>query len=223
MQERAKERAELEQVEREKVEPITIYKNNIYALVDDVKQEPQFLNKSDEELKDNKAFFPVLVNYIYNSYIGELLGNKYGRQVVYKDIHQIDNLFNIYIDLVYKYKWNNKPFMVEFSIFTGINKDTIYGWLKGEYKGILENNNENGNGGRDVSRERSDIVRKWVATCEGALLNGASQDTIRDIFILKAKHNYSDRNNDINITVNHKQIVAAEDLPALISVDDSKN
>ena len=198
--------------EPEKVAPDVIYKNNIMALVDDIKQDEQFKGLTDEELKDNKSFFPVLVDYIYNNYIGELLGNKHGRQIVYKDIQQLDNLFSIYKSLVYKYKWNDKPFITEFSLFTGINKDTIYGWLNGEYKGILESDSDN----KDLTRERSDVVRKWVTACEGALLNGSSQDTIRDIFILKAKHNYNDRNNEVNITVNHRQIISADTLPDLI-------
>jgi len=195
--------------EREQLTPDVIYKNNIYALVDDVKQEPQFINKSDEELKDNKAFFSVLIDYIYNNYIGDLLGNKRGKVVVY-DIDLVNDLFNIYIDLVYKYKWNNKPFIVEFSTFTGINNDTIYGWLNGEYKGLLEDANSR----QDATRHRSEIVQKWINICERELLNG--NDTIRDIFILKAKHGYRDNNNEVNITVNHKQIITSENLPNLI-------
>ena len=201
--------------------PDRIYKNNIYALVDEVKELEQFSGLTDEELKNNKAFFPVLVNYIYNNYIGDLLGNKHGKQVIYKDIQQIDYIFNIYIELVYLYKWNNKPFIVEFSNLTGINKDTIYNWLNG-----VDNNNNIYKDGVTVSdyltRERSDIVRKWVNVCEQALLNGADSSTIRDIFILKAKHGYRDNNNDIQITVNHKNIISADDLPALLDLDSKK-
>jgi len=203
---------ELEQVEQ--VEPIAIYKNNIFALVDDVKQESQFVGLSDAELKENKSFFPSLIHYIYNNYIGELLGNKHGQKVVYKDIQQLDNLFNIYIELVNKYKWNNKPFILEFSNMIGVSRDTIYNWLKGDY--------DNNIGGEETniksSFNKSDTVRKWVEVCEGALLNGSSQDTIRDIFILKAKHNYSDRNNDINVTVRHQNIISADILPELIDL-----
>lgn len=208
---------QLEQIKPEQLEPITIYKNNILALVDDVKNDPQFIGQTDEELKNNKAFFPVLVNYIYNTYIGELLGNKYGKQVLYKDIQQLDYLFNIYIELVYKYKWNNKPFIVEFSLFTGIARDTIYNWLNG-----VDNRVDANKISDYLTRERSDIVQKWITTCEGALLNGSSNDTIRDIFILKAKHNYNDRNNDIQITVNHKNIISADDLPALLDLQNVK-
>lgn len=202
--------------ERETLTPDAIYKNNIYALVDDVKALPQFQGLTDEELKNNKSFFPLLIDYIYNNYIGDLLGNKHGRQMFYKDIQQLDYIFNIYISLVYQYKWNNRPLLVEFSLLTGINRDTFYNWLNGS-----DNNINGGKQSKYLTRERSDVVRKWIDTCERALIDGT--DTIKDIFILKAKYNYREASNDINITVNHKQIVSAEDLPALLDLTGGKN
>lgn len=199
---------QLEQIKPEQLEPITIYKNNILALVDDVKESEQFQGLTDEELKNNKAFFPVLVDYIYNNYIGDLLDNKHCKPQKYEDIQLLDYLFNIYIQLVFKYKWNNRPLIVEYSLFTGIARDTIYNWMNG-------NNNDIGSGrsSEALTRRKSDTVRKWVATCERALIDGS--DTIKDIFILKAKHGYRDNNNDITITVNHKPLVSAEELPTL--------
>ena len=204
---------EINTAERETLAPDAIYKNNIFALVDDVKNLPQFQNKSDDELKNDKAFFPSLIDYIYNNYIGELLGNKHGKQIVYKDIEQLDCIFNIYIELVNRYKWNNKPFIVEFSTFVGINKNTFYNWLNG-----LDNNIYGGADDSIVTPERRDIVQKWLDICERALLNGSSSDQIKDIFILKAKHGYRDNNNDINVTVRHQNVISADVLPALIDL-----
>ena len=198
---------ELKGQERETLTPDAIYQNNILALVDDVKELKQFNGLTDEELKNNKAFFPVLVDYIYNNYIGDLLDNKHGKQVIYKDIKQLDYLFNIYKDLVFMYKWNNRPLLVEFSIFTGINRDTFYNWVNGG------NNNIDGNSsGQYLTRERSDMVRKWIEVCERALLDGT--DTIKDLFILKCKHGYKEEK-EININVNNKPLVSADDLPKL--------
>jgi len=203
------------QEEQAAIAPDVIYKNNIYALVDDVKQLEQFKGLTDEELKNNKSFFPVLVDYIYNNYIGDILGNKYGKQVIYKDIMLLDNLFNIYTGLVYKYKWNNRPLIVEFSLFTGISRESIYNWVNG-----LNNDLGGDNTSDYITRDRVDTVRKWISTCERALIDG--NDTIKDIFILKAKHGYRDNNNDIQITVNHKNILSADDLPALIDLENSQ-
>lgn len=208
---------EIAEQERETLTPDAIYKNNIYALVDDVKQEAQFINKTDEELKSDKAFFPVLIDYIYNNYIGDLLGNKNHTPRIYNDIDLLDNIFTIYNRLVSMYKWNNKPSIVEFSLLTGITRNTIYTWLKGDNNINPSAPTEKGT----ATRRRSDIVQKWVDTCERALMDG--NDTIRDIFILKAKYGWQDRNNEVNITVNHKQIVSAEDLPALLDLTGGKN
>lgn len=205
--------ATISEQETEKITPAQIYKNNIYALVDDVKQEPQFINKSDEELKQDKSFFPILVDYIYDNYIGDLLGNKKNKYSVSYDIGLLDYIFNIYTKLVYLYKWNNKPNILEFSILTGISRESIYKWLNGDIDNIPQSDNER----RSITRDKIDTVQKWITVCENALVDG--NDTIRDIFLLKAKHSYNDRNNDINITVNHKNIVSADDLPALIGVE----
>ena len=185
-----------------------IYNNIIYGIVDSF-IESEYAGRTQEELKQDKAFFPRLTQYLYNNYIGDLLGNKHGKQIVYKDIKQLDILFNIYLDLVYKYKWNNKPFIVEFSLLTGINKNTFYNWLNG-----LDNNIYGGAVDSIITPERRDIVQNWVDTCERALLDGS--DTIRDIFILKAKHNYRDNNNVMEINVNHRQLITADQLPQLI-------
>lgn len=204
---------DLDQIENEP--PYKIYNNTIYSLVDDFINE-NYAGLTDQELKQDKAFFPLLVKYIYDNYIGDLLKNK----TVYKvnkikpeyNINNIDLLFDIYIDLVYKYKWNNRPLIIEFSLFTGINRDTFYDWLKGN-----NNNNICGLSGDITTSGISDTVSKWVATCERALVDG--NDTIKDIFILKAKHGYRDNNNDIQITVNHKAIVDADTLPDLIGIN----
>jgi len=199
--------------ERETIAPDVIYQNNIYALVDDVKELPQFKGLTVEELKNNKSFFPLLIDYIYNNYIGDLLGNKDpNKKVVYKDIQCLDNIFNIYKGLVYTYKWNNRPSLLEFSILTGISTDTFYNWLKGS----SDNNSISGDGRKHITSSYADVVKKWQTVSERALVDG-NGDTIKEIFLLKAKYNYKE-NSDIQITVNHKPLVSADELPRLIDL-----
>ena len=191
-----------------------IYNNTIYSIVDDF-IESEYTGQTQEELKTNRAFFPRLVQYIYNNYIGDLLRNKIEHRLnkikpIY-NINNIDELFNIYTELVYKYKYNNRPLIVEFSLFTGINRDYFYDWRNG-----LNNNYLICSEDETTTYNTSDIVAKWINTCEQALIDG--NDTIKDIFILKAKHGYRDNNNDIQITVNHKSIVSADVLPDLIGI-----
>ena len=54
--------------------------------------------------------------------------------------------------------------------------------------------------------------------CERALLNGSDASTVRDIFILKAKHGYRDNNNVVEVNINHKQVISADELPQLIGL-----
>ena len=208
---------ELEQT-AETISPSAIYQNNILALVDDVKELPQFKGLTVEELKNNKSFFPLLIDYIYNNYIGDLLGNKDpNKKVVYKDIQCLDNIFNIYKGLVYTYKWNNRPSLLEFSILTGISTDTFYNWLKGS----SDNNSISGDGRKHITSSYSDVVKKWQTVSERALVDG-NGDTIKEIFLLKAKYNYKE-NSDIQITVEHKPIISAGELPKLIDLQNSNN
>lgn len=227
------EEKQSEVTQAEKVEPIAIYKNNIFVLVDDLKQDNQFQGLTDEELKNNKAFFPRLIQYIYNNYIGDLLGNKLGRghKVIYPDISILNNLFSIYLELTTRYKWNNKPSLLEFSILTGISRNTFYEWLKGDYTSLYNINNTNDSNNninesmdntpnedkrRHLTSDYKDAVQKWEEICEQSLLDGS--DTIRDIFLLKSLYKYRDNNNVIEINHNVKQIISADNLPSLIDL-----
>ena len=210
---------DLESMENEKESDYKIYNNTIYSLVDDF-IENEYKGIPESELKQDKAFFPLLVKYLYDNYIGDLLRNKteYRKNKIKPiyNINNIDSLFDVYIDLVYRYKWNNRPLIIEFSLFTGINRDYIYDW----YKGLNNNYLIADKGDKESTNNTSDIIAKWIGSCERALIDG--NDTIKDIFILKAKHGYKDNNNDIQITVNHKAIIDADNLPDLIGIS-SKN
>lgn len=208
---------ELQQITQEQtaLTPDRIYQNNIYALVDDLKQDNQFKGLTDEEIKNNKSFFPRLVNYIYNSYLGELLQNKLeyklqGIKPIYPDIKQLDDLFNIYINLVSKYKWNNRPSILEFSILTGIARETFYNWLKGNISNIGTDKDKR----KYITSEYINTVQKWVGICEQSLVDG-NGDTIKEIFILKSKYGYREQDKEITININNKPLVSADDLPKL--------
>ena len=198
--------------EREQVAPDVIYKNNIYALVDDVKQEPLYEGLTDRELKQDKSFFSALVQYIYNNYIGDLLGNKdRTTKTVYPDIDILNDLFNIYIDLVIKYKWNNRPTILEFSILTGVSRDSYYKWLKGDF----DNNIAVGDKRKHITSKYTNTVQKWNTICESALVDG-SGDTIKELFLLKAKYGYREQDDrQITINLNTKPLVSADELPKL--------
>lgn len=205
---------EITPAEQEAENPYIIYNNDIELYTDEFISR-NYPDKSKEELKQDKSFFPLLIDYLYDNCIVNILNNKNNKNRLYEDIELLDKLFYIYKKLVYMYKWNNKPYIIEFSLFTGINTDTFYNWISGYDKNIAS-----GKASEYLTRERSDIVQKWLRTCEQALID--SNDTIKDIFLLKAKFNYKEGNNEININVNHKAIIDADNLPDLIGIT-SKN
>ena len=203
---------DLKEQEQTALTPDAIYKNNIYALVDDVKQEPLYQGLTDRELKQDKSFFSALVQYIYNNYIGKLLDNKdRTTKTVYPDIDILNDLFNIYIDLVIKYKWNNRPTILEFSILTGVSRDSYYKWLKGDF----DNNIAVGDKRKHITSKYTNTVQKWNTICESALVDG-SGDTIKELFLLKSKYGYREQDDrQITINLNTKPLVSADELPKL--------
>lgn len=201
--------------------PYKIYNDNIYSYIDEF-IESEFAGYTEEDLKQNKSFFPMLVQYLYNNYIGDVLRNKLdyklqGIKPAYTDIKLIDYIFNIYIDIVYRYKWNNKPSITEFSIITGIPRITINSWLKGDIDSYILNATSDDKR-KHITSEYATAVQKWQSICEQSLVDG-NGETIKEIFLLKAVHGMRDQNNDIQITVNHKAIIDADTLPDLIGIN----
>ena len=186
-------------------EQIDIYTDQIYQLVDD------FINQElniDPDILNNYGLFPRLIQYVYNNYIKNLLNNGINTtKNRYPDIELLDHLFNIYIDLVFKYKASNKrPSITEYCIFTGINRNTIYDWLQGN--------------DRSINNIYSDVVSKWYMVCEQSLVDD-SKDVVKSIFLLKAVHGMKDTPQEIIVNTG-TQVLTAQNLPKL-SVDMSHN
>ena len=204
--------------------PYKIYNNNIMSYVDDF-IESEYSGLTEEEIKQNRSFFPLLIQYVYNNYIGDLLHNKLeyrlqGIKPVYKDIKLLDNIFDIYLSLVYKYKFNNRPSITEFSLFTGINRNTITSWNNGIVDDYIINNTDHDKR-KYITSDYSSAVQKWVYACEQSLVDGCGE-YVKEIFLLKAVHGMRDSNSTIEVNVNHKAIIDADTLPDLIGIT-SKN
>lgn len=197
---------EQEQEHGEDQEIAQVYQDKIYFLVDDF-IEREYPEKTQEELKQDRAFFPLLVNYINKNYLQELLHThmKKGYKEPSYNIEQLDYIFNIYINLVFKYKWNNRPSLLEFSILTSISRDTINTWL-------------NGKGDRQaITPTLCRIVKSWKEVCENALRDG-NGEYVKEIFLLKSVYGYKDQDN--TITVKHEVLptIAAGDIPSVLGL-----
>lgn len=204
-QDNAPEESEAEQdQERTQAE---VYQDQIYFLVDDF-NEREYPNKTEEELKENRAYFPQLIRYIYNNYVKGLLHTDTTKRS-YKEnkynIEQLDYIFNIYLSLVYKYKFNNRPTITEFSLLVGIHKETIYNWGAGV------------NVNSSATPEYTVTVKNWLSACEQALIDG-NGEYIKEIFLLKSCHGFRDQDN--TITVKHEVLptLTADELPQVLGI-----
>ena len=92
-------------VDPAKGEVLDKHEVEILSLVEDYK------NTLDdpEELKENNGLFVDMLKYIYKHYIRFILDNDTNVNANRYDYKLLDNLFNIYTDLVYRYKKNKRP------------------------------------------------------------------------------------------------------------------
>lgn len=173
---------------------------------------------------NNKGTFVGMLKYIYNNYF------KYN-SLDYADIQNIDNVWDIYTTLCYKY--NKRPTILNFSILTGINMDTINCWKNKytrQYKYYTLDGAEIKNlpawkaahRGEEYKQEPSanhaETVKKWLRECEAALYDGATeQNSIGCIFALKANYGYTETAPVPTINQN-AQIAADAELPKLGAV-----
>jgi len=115
-----------------------------------------------------------MLKYIYKYYVSVLLANNNGVNNRY-DYGLLNNLFNIYTELVYRYKKNKQPYITEFCIFTNINREVLYNIRYGLTKKASYIDIQN--------------VKRWFTECEQGLLN---TDTVGSIFRLKSMFGYND-------------------------------
>lgn len=145
-----------------------VYTSKIYELADEYINQ---LEDPDAIKGMNKGVFTGMIKYIYlNLFKNNPLDNG--------NIQELDDVWNIYTSLCYKY--SKRPTILSFSIMIGVNNDTINAWKNGEYR------NKPGS-------LHSRTVKRWLAECESALLDGAVENNgIGCIFALKANYGYTE-------------------------------
>lgn len=173
-----------------------VYENMLYRLAD------EYIDSLDnpEDIKgNNKGVFTGMIKYIYMNFF------RY-HPVNYGDIESIDNIFNIYTSLCYKY--NKRPTILNFSIMIDVSMETINSWKNENTRKCMYYDSENNiidnilawknkHPGEEYRQEssskHSETVKKWLKECESALLDGAvEQNGIGCIFALKANYGYTE-------------------------------
>ena len=158
-----------------------IYETKIHYFAD------EYINTlSDPDgINNNPSLFTGMIKYIYK----HLFKPKRNDKVLYNsnsvldtgDIELLDNIWNIYTELCYRY--NKRPTLLNFSLLVGIGNDVFNSWIRGEYRA-----GENG-----ASSPHCQTAKKWKAECESSLVDGATErNSVGCIFALKANYGYTE-------------------------------
>lgn len=95
---------------------------------------------------------------------------------IYADINILNDIWEVYTDLVYKY--NQKPTIEEYCLLIGISRETLYSWMRGEYR--------SGDICEKFGSSRSDTIKKWQEECRLGRYKSAASGNVGGIFLCKA-------------------------------------
>ena len=178
-----------------------VYESRIHELAD------EYINtlSDPESINNNPSLFTGMIKYIYKY----LFKPKRNDKVLYNsnsvldtgDIELLDNIWNIYTELCYRY--NKRPTLLNFSLLVGIGNDVFNSWIRGEYRA-----GENG-----ASSPHCRTAKKWKAECESSLVDGATErNSVGCIFALKANYGYTETPQRIEITGANTPALSQEDI-----------
>ena len=156
-----------------------------------------------EDIYNNNGLFVGMLKYIYRYYLSSVLNNNNSNGNRY-NYDLLDKLFYIYTRLVYKYKKNKQPYIIEFTLFVNVGRETLYNIRYGNTK--------------KASDEIIQKVKKWFSECEMGLLN---TDTVGSIFRLKSMYGYNDNLAPVPLELQSPVLNAAQ-LPKLTPENDKK-
>ena len=181
---------------------IEVYENNIKYFAEEYIGD---LPEGEDSIYNNPSLFTGMIKYIYK----HLFKPKRNDKVLYNsnsvldtgDIELLDNIWNIYTELCYRY--NKRPTLLNFSLLVGIGNDVFNSWIRGEYRA-----GENG-----ASSPHCRTAKKWKAECESSLVDGATErNSVGCIFALKANYGYTETPQRIEITGANTPMLSQEDI-----------
>ena len=178
-----------------------IYETKIHYFAD------EYINtlSDPESINNNPSLFTGMIKYIYKKLFKPNRNDKvlYNSNSVLDtgDIELLDNIWNIYTELCYRY--NKRPTLLNFSLLVGIGNDVFNSWIRGEYRA-----GENG-----ASSPHCQTAKKWKAECESSLVDGATErNSVGCIFALKANYGYTETPQRIEITGASAPALSQEDI-----------
>lgn len=101
---------------------------------------------------------------------------RFNKDVICADIDILNDIWEIYTELVYKY--NQKPTIEEYALLIGVSRETLYSWMRGEYRSadMCEK----------LGSSRPDTVKKWQEECKLGRYKSAASGNVGGIFLCKA-------------------------------------
>lgn len=156
--------------------------------------------------------------------------------VDYGDIDTLNDIWDIYTGLCYKYCQN--PTMLNFSLMTGISTDTFNEWERENSRGFIYYdldgnrikdlplwimNHQGEEYKREVSSSHSDSVKRWLKECESAAYDVAMSGNPGGMFILKANYGYTEAPRQIQMVGGDKPIQQAAEIAATYGVELTEN
>lgn len=145
-----------------------VYADKILSYADDY---IVTLNKPEDIYK--KQCFAGMIKYI---------ANEIKSMIDTDNLVLLDNLWNIYTSLCYKY--NHVITIERYCILININRDTFYSWYKGETKNHYC---------EELGTTRSDTVKKWDRESESSWQDEASTGNPGPMFVLKSRRGWSEQ------------------------------
>lgn len=168
----------------EMLSDINYYQDRIATLTEDYEAG---LSDSEEIYKEPAAFDGLIKHIYLHTFkpTKKTLRNNRDRFTVVDmgDIYLIDDIWNIFTSLCYRY--HKRPTLLRFSNMIGISNDTLTDWVNGKSRTVIDGKPNN---------IYMRTVKKWKKECENSLYSGATeQNSIGCIFALKANYGYKEQ------------------------------
>ena len=135
----------------------------------------EYINTVLNDIDDikRKQCFAGMIKYV---------AKKIAPMVNTDDLVMLDNLWDIYTGLCYRY--NHVITIERYCILIGIARDTFYSWYKGEYRNDYC---------PELGATRSDVVKKWDRESESSWQDEATTGNPGPMFVLKARRGWSEQ------------------------------
>ncbi len=212
---------------------IDIYEHKIYSLFDEYKETLSDNEKDCDIMIRNVRYFKGALKHIYLNLFkpASCYDSTYNRYVTsildYDDYNTLDYLWSIYTSLCYKY--GIKPTVMNYSLMTGIEAETITNWsarLSDSFVGDMFQGNQDNKSrySKDTQVIKGKLAKNWLKEQESALFDGASSGSVGDIFLLKALYNYRDNTNitiDNNTSAEERHAIESDLIKRLTTAPES--